>query len=465
MFLRLVLMLPLLFMPNMLHFNFETGVPGLNFANIIFLMVLGVLLISRRAYPAENKWGTLTPPLFALYAVLVMGLFIAQMTRPMAFMEDFTYLKNAIFYTLLYFVYRHCGQDLKGTRQLIIVIMVVAAIAGVEAIREGLDYGIGRYSETRRASGPFGVDFRDANRAGVFYAMFLPMFIAMALFFKGQKFWRVAALAGCVILAMAIMVTYSRQSYLIGLVGLSLLVLRKNVILAVVIALLILPAVSLLPESVTQRVAETEQKDAVGTEQLDVSTASRFDIWAGGMQMWQEHPLGVGLHRFPEFIGIYTPAYRGYDAHNIYVRTLAEYGPAGLLALLWLLWRVLQLGFRVRRSAPPGDHEAKGLAIGFIVATISMALGNLYGSPFFEGPVMANFWALCGLMEHYATLKRRAGNETPGQGQNLPDDSLQAVGTRFPLSSRALPGRYGSNKELASSPDAITQSAVAAELR
>ena len=442
MLLRLLLAVPILFMPNMLHFAFDTGVPGLNIANIVFLLVVGVLVISGRKNKPDEKWGQLTPPLFFLYAVLLIGFVLAQVTSPTSFMEDFTYLKNAIFYTLLYFVYRHCGQDLKGTRQLIILVMVVAAIAGVEAIREGLDYGIGRYSETRRASGPFGVDYRDANRAGVFYAMFLPMFIAMALFFKGQKFWRAAALVGCAILAIAIMVTYSRQSYLIALVGLSLLLLRRNVLLAGIIALLMLPAMSLLPASVTQRVAETEQKDAVGAEQLDVSTASRFDIWAGGLQMWQEHPAGVGLNRFPHFIGTYTPAYKGYDAHNIYVRTLAEYGPLGIAALLWLLWRMLKLGLVIRRSAPPADTEAKALGIGFTVAVICMALGNMYGSPFFEGPVMANFWALCGLMEHYASLKRQARSDS-GPTQSAQDQQdLNSMGARFPLASRAQPGRY-----------------------
>ena len=50
-------------------------------------------------------------------------------------------------------------MDEKETRQLIIVIMCsVAAVAGLEAIREGLDYGIGKYNPFRRASGPFGAD-------------------------------------------------------------------------------------------------------------------------------------------------------------------------------------------------------------------------------------------------------------------------------------------------------------------
>src|SRR3546814_1927133 len=102
--------------------------------------------------------------------------------------------------------------------------------------REGLDYGIANYSETRRASGPFGVDYRNANRAGVFYAMFLPMFVALMLFLRSQRIWRIAAVVAVSIMAMAIMVTFSRPSFLIGTLGLCVLLLRRNVVVAVLVA-------------------------------------------------------------------------------------------------------------------------------------------------------------------------------------------------------------------------------------
>ncbi len=442
MMLRWLLAVPILFMPNMLHFEFDTGVPGLNIANLIFAVVAGAVMMSGGKAQPDAGTGLMTRPLLLLFAVLAMGLVMAQATMPLNFMDDFTYIKNAMFYPLLYFVYRNCKQDMQGTRMLIILAMVVAAIAGLEAVREGLDYGIGRYAETRRASGPFGVDYHAANRAGVFYAMFLPMFVAMALFFRKQKLWRFAAIAGAAILAMAIMVTYSRQSYFIGLIGIALLLIRRNVVLAVIIAALALPAVSLLPVSVTQRVAETEQQDAVGGEQLDVSTASRFEIWAGAMQMWKEHPFGVGLNRFQKHIGNYAPRYRNYDAHSMYVLMLAELGPLGVVALLWLLWRLLRVGFLLRRSSGSDDAEAKGLGLGFVVLVTAMAMGNLYGSPLFEGPVMANVWILCGLIEHYAALKRQAASPGDPDASGTQAASKISLAQRFPLAAKALPGRY-----------------------
>lgn len=443
MLMRLLLALPLLYIPNMLHLSVDTGIPGLNFANIIFIIVVAALLAGGHRHRPLQRTGRLTTALLLLFTVLVVGFLIAQASMPMDLMADATYLKNLVFYPLLYFVYRRCGQNLVGTRWLIIFVMIVAAIAGLEAVKEGLDYGFGGYNESRRASGPFGVDYTTANRAGVFYAMFLPMFIAMALFFRRQKLWRMAAIGGCVILAVAIMATYSRQSYLVALVVFALLLVRRNVLLAVVIAVLMVPMIGMLPEGVTERVAETEQQDELGTEQLDTSTASRLEIWEGALRMWSDHPAGVGLNRFKQHIGHYVPRYAGYDAHSIYVLMLAECGPFGLLALLYLLWRLLRMGMSFTRSVPGSDAEGKALSLGFILMVIAVALGNVYGSPFYEGSVMANFWALCGLMEHYFGLKRVAATAAstaaapPGHGSRAP------IGARFPLAGRIAPGRYG----------------------
>src|SRR5690606_1678586 len=118
--------------------------------------------------------------------------------------------------------------------------------------------------------------------------------------------------------------------------------------LAAMLAVVAIPALTLVPPGVVERVMETRQESAVGGPELDVSTASRFEIWSGAMQMWADHPAGVGLGRFPDHIGNYSE-FSNYDAHNMYVLMLAECGPLGLLAMLWLVWRLLRLGLRATR--------------------------------------------------------------------------------------------------------------------
>jgi hypothetical protein len=150
--------------------------------------------------------------------------------------------------------------------------------------------------------------------------------------------------------------------------------------------------------------------------------------------MLRDHPAGVGLGRFTEHIGKYT-RYEGKDAHNGFLLTLAECGPLGLLALLWVFWRLWRLARWLRRSPGAATPQTRALELGFTLAVVSMALGNMYGSPFFDSVIMANFWILCGLMERYGALKAHAAQvvDTYSKPQPAP------VGQRFPLVARAFP--------------------------
>jgi O-antigen ligase len=442
--LRLMLALTIVLMPNLLYFPPNTQIPGLNPANLLLILLLVTMgSFSRSSDGPPVARGMLTSPLLFWFFTLAIAFFIAQAMRPMSLLDDLVYLKNVVFYPLFYFVFRLCRQDLKGTRLLIYLTLAVAVAAGIDAAIDGLSFDISSYSDQQRTAGPFG-EKNASNRAGVFYATFLPLLFAMAIFLRGKAKWRLAAIAGCVVLVFAIMVTFSRQSYLIALVGIALLLVRRNVLLAAMIAILAIPATALLPDAVVDRVAATQRYDAVGAAQLDESTESRFTIWAGAWKMWKDHPAGVGLHRFPTYIGEYSE-HRARDAHSIYVLTLAESGPIGVAALLWLLWRLLRLAITVRESAGEADVEAKALGIGFTVAILSMALGNVYGTPFLDGLVMGNFWILCGLLEHYTHLKRHAtvaAEATPTTATDM-TPSWQ-IGNRFPLASRVSPGRYTS---------------------
>ena len=441
MLLRLLLAIPIVLMPNLLYVPLDTGIPAINLANLLLIAVVIALVLSPRDKLTSHTMGVLTPPLLFLFLTLLIGYLIAVTTLPGNPLADLTELKNFVFFPLLYFAYRRCKQDLHGTRQLIYLSLAVVLAAGMDTLLQGLaNDAFSSYSETNRFAGPFG-DYRSANRAGVFFAMFLPMFAALALFLRGHKVWSAIAIGGCVIVMMAIMLTYSRQSYLIAILAVALLLVRRHLVLAVLLALATIPAISLLPEGVTQRVAGTQQYTPAGRAQLDVSTASRFEIWGGAMKMWQDHPAGVGLNRFPRKIGDYSD-YSDYDAHNMYVLMLTECGPLGLIALLWLLWRMLRLALALRRSGDESDAEVKALGMGFTVAVIAMAMGNLYGSPFHEGLVMANFWIMCGLVERYTLLKRQAALAAAKASDTPRLDVAQAIAGRYPLSERILPGRY-----------------------
>lgn len=437
---RLLFALPILLYPNLLHVPYSSGlIPGVNLANMLLVMLLIALPPRRPDLPDEGP-GALTAPLMLLFASVTIAFLIAQFGSPGSLFEDLVQLKDFIFYPLLYFVYRRCRFDLDTTRQLLVLVFVVAVLAAVESVIKGvLADAFTGYNDSKRIAGPFG-GYRMSNRAGVFFAIFLPMLVAFAVFRRGHRFWRLVALGGIAIIVLGIMVSFSRQSYLIAVATTALLLLRRHLLLAGLLALATIPALSLLPESITQRVNETQQVDEFGEEKLDTSTTSRFEIWDGAMRMWQDHPAGVGLRRFPEYIGQYSPDYANRDAHSTYFLLLAETGPLGLIAFLWLLWRLVVLARGVKRSSPPGDNETQVVALGFTLSAVAMAMGNLYGTSFHEGLVMANFWILCGLVEHYGRLKRQAHSVAAMPAG--PVDAGAAIGRRFPLAGHILPGYY-----------------------
>jgi hypothetical protein len=426
---RLIYAIPIILLPNTAHLPANVSV-----SVSVALLVMAMLLGERDPSYMERR-GYLFAPLAALFLAMLIGFVAAQWHDVSRLDEDLREGKVALLYPFLYLAYLRSGMDLKRTRQLIALVVIVAVGAGLEAVFQGASFDLGTFSETQRATGPFG-QLKMANRAGVFFAMFLPFLVALALQPRQKSLVRLTAIAGSVILVAAILLTFSRQSYLIALFGVMILLVWRSIPIALLAtAVLAFAAITFVPKSVVDRVQQIEQADGTGELMLDPSTASRFTIWSGTLQMLRDHPNGVGLGRFNDHIGNYTN-YSGKDAHNGFLLTLAECGPLGLLALLWVFWRLWRLARWLHRS---GSVQPEDLALerGFTLSVVSMALGNMYGSPFFDSLIMANFWVLCGLMERYGRLKSHAA-------QALVDSADRRLalplGLRFPLAARALPG-------------------------
>lgn len=91
----------------------------------------------------------------------------------------------------------------------------------------------------------------------------------------------------------------------------------------------------------------------------------------------------------------------------------------------------------LRRSPGAARPEAGTFERGFTLVVVAMALGNMYGSPFFDSLIMSSFWMLCGLMERYGLLKYHAAHVVAVHTHSTRDTT--PVGIRYPLAGRALP--------------------------
>ncbi len=394
--LKLLLFALILYTPNQIHFPTSLGLPGVNVLNMICLVVwLGHLRTGR----SNAVKPTLRPLFFSLFAVISYAFLITQLTMADDFLEDLMVYKTAIFYPLIYFIFFYVVRSEADARSLTYAILAVAVLAGYEAIREGLDYGNTTFEPMKRASGPFGEDAKTANRAGVFYAMFLAPLLALALYRpEARKPWlRWLAIGGIVVIAAGLFFTWSRQAYLIAGVVAALMMIRRGPAVIVVLLIGLLNYDLWVPTAAVERVAETEQVDERGVEKFDESTESRWTQWSAAGRMIQDKPWGIGLNRFRDLSSSYG-GIKQLDAHNHYVLFAAEASPIGLGIHLLLVFALLLLGRRVDRLAKrQGNLFGRALGSGFTFMTLAMILGNIYGSPFASGEVMGLYWAMGGL--------------------------------------------------------------------
>jgi len=383
---------------NQLHLP-EFGVKGLNIQNILaFLILVQVLRVgSDSPRPTPFKTGVVM-----LIAALTYGFVVGVARDSTEWVNDLTAIKNGVFYPLMFLLFYHGIRDLRTAEVVLAAILATAALAGVEAIREGLDYGIEMYSDTKRASGPFGSDYRASNLAAVYFCIFFPMFVSIGFFATTRPMVRLLALGGAALIVLGTFVTYSRQAYAILTLVVMLLAARRNLLLLIP-ALLALVAYDLwVPDTVVERIAMTEQGDDFTQRKLDDSTESRFELWEAAWRMFSDHPLGVGLGHFKRMIGQYAPTYAGMDAHNFYVLFLAETGVVGVsllaatvLSLAWLAWHIGKLATTA---------ESRAVAIGFQLSVVAALAGNLYGSRMLDGAVTGTFWILAAAALRFVML-------------------------------------------------------------
>lgn len=416
-----------------LHLPADLGLKGLNSLNLLVLACVMVLLGQRfpKSEPTPIRWAFLL-----FFCMLTWGFIVGQMRDGSLMLEDLTALKNGIFFVSLYFIFFHAARDERTIHLMFVMLLAVAMLVALEAIREGIDYGFGVYSESKRSAGPFGQDASASNLLAVYLAIFTPPFVGVALYAKGHPWVRAAAIAGAVLMVIATFCTYSRQAYGIVAVTILLMTMRRNLILGALIAFALVNFESWVPAGVVDRIAMTEQVTETGEKTLDSSTASRFELWEAAAALRAEQPTGIGLNHFKREVGRIDPRYVGMDAHNFFVLISTEAGIFGFLATVLLCLALLWLGWSFMRRAD--TPESKAMAISFLVSTLALILGNVYGSRMLDGAVTGPYWIFAALVARYRILIETGHRWVPKAARAADDD---LAGASIPAPSALVNGR------------------------
>ena len=212
-----------------------------------------------------------------------------------------------------------------------------------------------------------------------------------------RKIW-VAAGAAVIALA-AIAVTFDRAAYL-ALAAAALLVFvaaQPRVRKAIAPALAVLVVIAAVHGGIRGRFISAFSAK---------SNSDRVFVWTQALEIIRDHPLrGIGFGNYPRVCPRYyartDPAYGMFTwAHNLELSSLAEMGPLGLLAVLFLLGSA---AVALRKRLGPASWALGGLAALIAFFVIAQVHDLLY-----DTKVMYALWLALGL------------SLTPGSRGSLP---------------------------------------------
>ncbi len=210
---------------------------------------------------------------------------------------------------------------------------------------------------------------------------------------------------GAVVLLGSLLVSFTRSIWVATAVSSGYLIWRwrKKLLLGapVLAAVVVLAA----PGAVQRRF------ESMWGAQSDTSTSARVIMWRTGWRMIQARPLtGVG----PERVGAEFSRYLSANAgplpeafyghlHNLYIHFAAERGLPALLALLWLLARILKNHWNALRRQAHGENTFILEAV--VAVTIGLAVGGLFEVNLGDSEVLTVFLTLVSL--GYAAIGRQ----------------------------------------------------------
>lgn len=363
-----------------------------------------VALLAAAALDVTGRIGQIGPARFTAYQLLALGMaaFVGWLlvTRRVSWPKAPVSVPVLVFLVTAVFSLAFATERLSGLVQLaslgssmilalIVMVLVrspragalavggllpVAGVLGVFALLEWADvfalqhpvfytpgYGI-------RAR----VTFGDPN---IFASFLMAVLLLSVPVLLKARMNRIARSAGWIAAAFALLgltTTFSRGGLGGLLVGLACIVLLVRASRKAKIAFVALVLVALLAVGMFVFDPGWIADNVIGLSD-DGSTMNRIYMAKGALEMWLDHPFGVGIDNYP----VVYPQYQDpraeagiIESHTAYITVLAEMGFLGLLAFLWTLW-----AFFARTVAPARraiDPTLHALAVGSFAAAAGL---------------------------------------------------------------------------------------------
>lgn len=224
------------------------------------------------------------------------------------------------------------------------------------------------------------------NYLAEYMALYLPL--AGALWLQ-QPRRRLELAVPVGLMALALLLTYSRGGWLALIIAVVVFVLLRLPRLSLLFVLGALAAPLVAPESIVRRFVSAFTLE-------DTSNQYRVNLWGGVVDMLREvWALGAGLgaEAFAAVYQEFMPAgARAAHAHNTYLQVTAEMGILGLVAVLWTLLAI------IRRTFVVGVNQRQPAMVAAVpAALIGLLFHGLVEHIWYNPKLLFAFWAVAGL--------------------------------------------------------------------
>ena len=289
-------------------------------------------------------------------------------------------------YFVLFFLIINSIEDQKQVRRYWLAVLVTALIVGA--------IGLAQIPGGGRVTAPFEGDSPEPNTFAGYLAFVILICLALALSLPNNR-RRISYFFIAAFLFLPFLFTLSRASYLGFIPGLAVVLILNHqrvvsyTLLALFLTILIFP--NIFPQAIRDRIAFTfTQAPQAGQvtvfgQRLDTSTSARLRSFQDAVEAFYQEPI----------VGYGVTGWSFIDAQ--YFRTLLETGLVGLMAFLFLLYRLFRLGLdRIRSSGE--DPFSRGLAIGFLGGFVCLLFHAIGSNTFIIVRIMQPFWLVTGLV-------------------------------------------------------------------
>lgn len=267
---------------------------------------------------------------------------------------------------------------LASTRQNILIVLWTLAIGS-------LYLGIDAYTAPAsafwggRLSTVGGPDFRTTSGLATHLTALLPLLGVLFLLTRAWH-WRFLILVSAALSVNAIILCRTRSAF-VGLmcgIVLALASLPRGVRFKVQSCALvgILAAVSLSDNYFWDRMATLATPES---RERDIATQQRFQVWESSVQIFADHPYGIGLNNFTQIIGEYDRRNKGRSPHNTVILCFVELGLQGGIVYMLLTVGALSMLRWCSKHADltANPLETRLLIYGSLVAFVTYYISSL----------------------------------------------------------------------------------------